>query len=202
MNVKGVADTLQIDPLGKYKITAHTLPSVTKDSITITPGKHNIIGLDTPQGDLKFTMDGSNEYKKLQAIVRQKGELQTLNIQDFGEAQRYLIGEYDVEVLTLPRIYINNVNIAQSKTTTVQIPNPGIVTIISNAPGYGSILIEEKNKLNWVTSISENTVKESVVLQPGNYRIVFRPKNSQSSIYTIEKSFVVTSGNSNSIILN
>jgi len=202
MNAKGVPDTLQIDPLGKYKICVHTLPYVIKDSVSFSPGKHNTVGIDTPQGDLFLKIDGSNEYKKLQAIVRKHLETQTLFVQDFGTSERFLTGNYDIEILTLPRIYVDNVNVSQSKTTTVQIPNPGIATIQTNAPGFGSILIEDHNELKWVYSMQENSVKESVVLQPGNYRIIFRPKNSQSSLYTIEKSFKIASGSSISVSVN
>jgi Ca-activated chloride channel homolog len=202
INAKGVPDTVQIDPLGMYRVTAHTLPSVSKDSVTLTAGKHNIIALDVPQGDLQLRIDGANEYKKLYAIVRKNGESATLNVQDFNDVTRYLVGDYDLEVLTIPRIYINKINIAQSKTTSVQIPTPGIATIISNAPGYGDILVEKDNKLEWVDRISLNSVKESIVLQPGLYRIVFRPKNSQSVIYTIEKTFRIASGISISVNIN
>ena len=202
INAKGVPDTVQIDPLGKYRLTVHTLPEVRKDSITLIPGKHNIIAVDAPQGDLRLKIDGANEYRKLEAIVRKHGEMQTLNVQNFNEVTRYLVGTYDLEVLTTPRIYIDNVNIDQSNTTTVQIPTPGFVTIICNAPGYGDILLEDKNELKWVHRISLNSIKESVVLQPGNYRIVFRPKNSQSTIYTIEKTFRIASGSSISVNIN
>lgn len=202
INSKGVPDTVQIDPLGMYRVTAHTLPSVSKDSVTLTAGKHNIIALDAPQGDLQLRIDGANEYKKLYAIVRKKGESATLNVQEFSDVTRYVVGDYDLEVLTTPRIYINNVNIAQSKTTSVQIPTPGLATIICNAPGYGDILVEKDNKLEWVDRISLNSVKESIVLQPGLYRIVFRPKNSQSVIYTIEKTFRIASGISISVTIN
>ncbi len=202
INAKGVPDTVQIDPLGKYKLTVHTIPEVHKDSITLTPGKHNIIAVDAPQGDLLLKIDGANEYRKLEAIVRKHGETQTLHVQDFSEVTRYLVGNYDLEVLTTPRIYINNVSVDQSKTTTVQIPTPGFVTIICNAPGYGDILLEDKNELKWVHRIALNSIKESVVLQPGNYRIVFRPKNSQSAIYTIEKTFRIASGSSISVNIN
>lgn len=202
INAKGVPDTVQIDPLGKYKMTVHTIPEVRKDSISLVPGKHNIIAAEAPQGDLALKIDGANEYRKLEAIVRKHGEMQTLHVQNFSEVERYLVGTYDLEVLTSPRIYINNVNIDQSKTTTVQIPTPGFVTIICNAPGYGDILLEEKNELKWVHRIGLNSIKESVVLQPGNYRVVFRPKNSQSAIYTIEKSFRIASGSSISVNIN
>lgn len=202
INSKGVPDTVQIDPLGMYRVTAHTLPHVSKDSVTLTSGKHNIIALDVPQGDLQLRIDGANEYKKLYAIIRKKGDSETLNVQEFSAVTRYIVGDYDLEVLTTPRIYINNVNIAQSKTTSVQIPTPGIATIICNAPGYGDILVEKDNKLEWVDRISLNSVKESIVLQPGLYRIVFRPKNSQSVIYTIEKTFRIASGISISVNIN
>jgi len=202
INAKGVPDTVQIDPLGMYRVTAHTLPPVSKDSITLTSGKHNIIALDVPQGDLQLRIDGANEYKKLYAIIRKKGDSATMNVQEFSAVTRYIVGDYDLEVLTTPRIYINNVNIAQSKTTSVQIPTPGIATIICNAPGYGDILVEKDNKLEWVDRISLNSVKESIVLQPGLYRIVFRPKNSQSVIYTIEKTFRIASGISISVNIN
>ncbi len=202
INAKGVPDTLQIDPLGAYKLTIHTIPEVKKDSILITPGKHNIIAAEVPQGDLQLKIDGSNEYKKLKAIVREKGKMTTLHVQDFDDITRYIVGEYDLEILTLPRIYINSVRIDQSKTTTVQIPSPGYATIVCNAPGYGDILLEEDNQLKWVHRIALNSIKESVVLQPGLYRIIFRPKNSTSSLYTIEKTFRIGSGSSISVNVN
>ena len=202
MNAKGNPDTLQVDPLGMYKLFVHTMPPVQKDSITITPGKHNVIGVDAPQGDLRLLIGGGNEYRDLQAIVRKKNQQNTLNVQSFNVSQRYLTGGYDLEILTRPRIYLEDVVISQSKTTQVEIPAPGIVTVLSKGPGHGSILVEQKNQLKWVYTLSENTIKESIVLQPGTYRIVFRPKNSQSSAYTIEKTFRITSGSSNTLNLN
>ncbi len=202
INAKGVPDTLQIDPLGAYKLTVHTIPEVSKDSIYLTPGKHNIIAVDVPQGDLRFKIEGANEYKKLKAIIRLKDDKNTLQVQDFDETTRYLVGEYDVEILTTPRINIYDIHIDQSKTTTIQIPSPGFATFLCNAPGYGDILLEEKNKLVWVHRISLNAIKESVVLQPGLYRMIFRPKNSQSSLYTIEKTFRIASGSSISVNVN
>lgn len=202
MNSRGVPDTLAVDPLGKYRMTVHTIPEVNKDSIELIAGKHNVVAVDAPQGDLLLKVEGANEYKKLKAIVRKHGETSTLNVQDFEETTRYIVGEYDLEILTLPRTYIDNVNIAQSKTTTVQIPTPGYVTFLCNAPGIGEILVEEKNKLRKIHRLGISSVKESIVLQPGLYRIVFRPKNSQSSVYTIEKQFRVASGGSTSVNIN
>lgn len=202
INAMGLPDTLQIDPLGIYRIVVHTIPPVTKDSISLTPGKHNIIGIETPQGDLSLKVDGSNEYRKLNCIIRKHDDMNTINVQELNSSERYLVGKYDLEFLTLPRIYLPDVDIAQSKTTTVQIPTPGLATLIANSPGYGSVYLEKDNKLELIYTMSQNTVKENLVLQPGSYRVVFRPRNSQMSIYTVEKGFTVTSGNSTSVIIN
>lgn len=202
LNSKGNPDTLVIDPLPIYKIVVHTIPSVYLDSIVLTPGKHTIVGIDAPQGFLNLKFDGASEVKKPLAIVRQHGDMKTLNVQDFNTTEKYIVGKYDLEILTLPRINLENVDISQSKTTTLQIPRPGMVTLISNNLGYGSIYVEDKNNLRWIFNMDENLNKETIVLQPGKYHVIFRPKNSKESIYTIEKDFSVVSSESNIIVLN
>lgn len=202
MNSHGLPDTILIDPLATYRITVHTVPSVTKDSITLTPGKHTVIGIDAPQGDLLLKVDAPNDNRKLNCIVRKKNEMKTLAIQEFNSTERYLVGKYDLEIMTLPRIYLEDVEVSQSKTTTVQIPTPGIATILCNSAGYGSVYVEKDNKLEFIYAMSENTIRENIILQPGNYRVVFRPKNSQMSLYTVEKKFTITSGNSTSVVVN
>jgi Ca-activated chloride channel homolog len=202
MNARGIPDTLQIDPLSKYRIVVHTIPPVSKDSVTLIPGKHTIIGIDAPQGDLLLKVDDGSDYKKISCIVRKKNDMSTLNIQDFNTSERYIIGKYDLEILTLPRIYLEDVEVSQSKTTTVQIPVPGIATIQCNSVGYGSVYLEKNNEVELIYSMAENTVRENLILQPGSYRVVFRPKNSQLSLYTIEKKFTITSGNSTSVVVN
>ena len=77
-----------------------------------------------------------------------------------------------------------------------------MVTLISNNLGYGSIYVEDKNNLRWIFNMDENLNKETIVLQPGKYHVIFRPKNSKESIYTIEKDFSVVSSESNIIVLN
>ncbi|MGD1844443.1 MAG: VWA domain-containing protein [Salibacteraceae bacterium] len=52
MNGYGNPDTLKIDPVINYKLVVHTIPQVVKDSIELTAGTHNIIGVDAAQGSL------------------------------------------------------------------------------------------------------------------------------------------------------
>lgn len=202
LNAKGLPDTLDVDPAITYKIVVHTIPPVGKDSFALTAGKHNIVGIDAPQGYLNLKLNGNNEYKKLQAIVRQRHEMNTLNVQEAGSVEKYLTGKYDLEVLTLPRIYLEGVSIDQSKTTTVEIPQPGMVSFITNSTGYGSIYSNDKGKLKWIANLDDTQTKETFVMQPGDYKAVYRPKASRESVYTVEKNFRVVSGTSVAVSFN
>ena len=198
INNHGNPDTIIIDPLGTYKMVVHTLPPVEKSNITLVPGKHNIIAVDAPQGYLDLKVNGTNNYKQLESIVRKKGEMKTMHVQDFNEKEKYIVAKYDLEILTLPRIQLNDVGIKQSETTTIEIPAAGMVSI--NKPeGPGSIYVEDNNRMVWVCNLKENLMQENILLQPGNYRIEFRPKISKESIYTVEKKFKVESGSSLSV---
>src|SRR5258706_7772765 len=126
----------------------------------------------------------------------------TLNVQEFGSVEKYIIGKYDLEIFTTPRIYSDDVDISQSKTTTVQIPQPGLVTVLTNGSGYGSIYLEENNMLTLLYMLDENMTKETVMLQPGGYKVVYRSKSAHEAIYTVEKSFIVNSGVSNVVNVN
>jgi Ca-activated chloride channel homolog len=202
INSRGNPDTLIIDPLPSYKIVVHTIPPVQKEGVRLNPGKHNIAAIDAAQGYLRLRVDGVPESRKIQCILRSKGKMKTLHVQDFNTTTKYLTGTYDLEVLTNPRMYISDVDISQSKTTTVQIPQPGLVTFTSNAAGYGSILLEEGDELKSVYNLNENYTKETVVLQPGSYRVVYRPKNSRETIYTIVRHFRIISGSSIIVSIN
>jgi Ca-activated chloride channel family protein len=199
MNTKGFPDTLRIDPLATYRLVVHTLPPVMLENMKATPGKHTVVGVDAPQGSLFLKLEGSREYKDLKAIVRQAGKMKTLYAQSFNTTEKYIVGTYDLEVLTLPRMYINDVQIDQSKTTTVEIPKPGIVTVIANNPGISDIYVESDNRLEWIYSLDENLTRESLTLQPGKYHAIYRAKNAKESIYTVDREFRVTSGSSSTV---
>ena len=203
MNHRGNPDTLMLDPVYTYRVVAHTIPERETDSATITPGKHTIIAIPTPQGSLEFKMRGVNpESFQLPVIVRKAGDMQTLHIQRFAETQEYIVGKYDLEILTLPRTYINDVEISQSHTTTIEIPQPGVVTFSKLGYGYGSVYHVDNNELKLVAELSLTKERETLSLQPGDYVAVFRPKSARESIFTVEKKFTVTSGASQAVKLN
>jgi Ca-activated chloride channel family protein len=120
----------------------------------------------------------------------------TLNVQNTNTTEKYIVGKYDLEFLSLPRLRIEDVSIKQSYTTTVEIPQPGLVNVFTSVVGYGSIYIEEENKLKWIYNLRGNSTQEVIYLLPGNYRIIFRAKSATQTIFTKENSFKVESGKS------
>ena len=173
-----------------------------KENTKITPGIHNVIALETPQGDLEVKMNGRpSDIAGFKAIVRQKDKMETVYAQDMNKKVTYLVGNYDLEILTLPRTYINDVRIDQSTTTTVEIPIPGTLLVKSLMAGYGAVMLEENNKLTYVISLDPNVSNQSFDLQPGKYRLVYRSKNSKEALFSIEKKFEITSGRSTSVQL-
>lgn len=199
LNNKGNPDTLILDPLITYRMIAHTIPPVSIDSIKLTPGKHTIVGTNAAQGYL--TVKANMQYfKDIKYLIRQKNKPTILHVATLNDISKLLTGNYDLEILTLPRLYIYDVNIRSNHTTTVQIPNPGMVTLMFDAPGIGSILLEKENQLEWVINLDEST-RQTFILLPGNYRVVWRSKNIKKTAYSIEKKFTIKSDTSIPIVV-
>jgi Ca-activated chloride channel family protein len=197
LNHRGLPDTLTLDHLPVYRMRVHTLPPVDVDKIKLLPGKHTIIAADVPQGTLLLKVSDPVQYRGVEFIVRIAGDMNTLNMQKMYAEEKYLVGKYDIEIPVLPRIYIKDVDIKQSHTTTVEIPRPGLVTLLRSSVGFGSIYLRKTNiQEEWIYNL-DNTVKnESLQLQPGKYRVVFRALNAKQTLYTVNKTFEVRSGSS------
>ena len=197
INNRGVPDTIYLDPLVTYRLVVHTLPPVTVDSVRVYPHKHTIIAVDAPQGVLRV-VSASTAWKDRQVIVRRHGQGETVNVQNLNAKEKYLVGKYDLEVLVLPRMKVT-VEVAQSTTTTVEIPEPGLINIFFPKEGYASLYLMQGREQEWVTNLRNDVVRQSVYLLPGDYIIVYRPKYSKSIEYTREKKFKVVSGQSQTI---
>ncbi len=200
INAKGNPDTLILSPMTTYKIKVHTIPPVESDTFSLVPGKHKVVGIDAPQGYLKIQSD-VNLNKNLQVLIRKPGDCQTVNVQQVGTTEKYIVGKYDLEILTLPRIVTPDVEIKQSYTTTIKIPKPGIVTFMLPSLGYGSIYKRKGKDIEWVINLRTDQTNQNFTLLPGKYQIIYRAKNANASIYTIKKEFKVTSGSSIQVVL-
>jgi Ca-activated chloride channel family protein len=195
LNHRGLPDTLTLDHLPVYRMRVHTLPPVDVNNIKLLPGKHTIIAADVPQGTLILRTTDAIQYRGIEFIVRKAGDMTTLNMQKIYFEEKYLVGKYDIEIPVIPRIYMKDIDIKQSHTTTVEIARPGLVTLLRSSVGYGSIYLRKSSlQEEWIYNL-DNTVKnESLQLQPGKYRVVFRALNAKQTLYTVNKTFEVRSG--------
>ncbi len=202
LNNHGLPDTLVVDPMLSYDIVINTLPELRIDDVTLETGRHVTVAVHASQGYLNLRM-GVNEriIKNLQAIVRVKGKSETLNVQSFGDTKKYLIGKYDLEILTLPRLYINDVEISQSTTTTIDIPLPGIAVIKKSVKGYGSLYVVRNGILEWIYELKDTQLQETLILQPGDYKVVFRSAQADRSLYTIDNDFKIFPGGTTNVNL-
>lgn len=189
----GKTDVLDIDPVLSYDLVVNTIPQVVKKDVYLEGGTENVIRIKCPQGIL-FLKSNYQEYKNLKMIIRdQQGK--TLNVQNQNSFDKYLTGTYSVEILTLPRTYFPQVKIEQGKTTTLQIDAPGVLSVVNNISGFGSIYkIHNSGHQEWVANLENENSRTSLGMQPGNYKLVFRSKNASGSRFTEVKEFTIRSG--------
>ena len=195
LNYKGLPDTLYLDDYPTYKVTVHTIPPVESAEVKLTPGKHTIIPVDAPQGFFSVNRpEGVYNYnEKVKVVVRKAGTMQTLNVQQINRIDKYLVGNYDIEILTLPRILIAANEIEQSKQKSISIPNAGMLQLKSIEAGDGCIMVQRPGeRLEWVCNITSQSI-QNYYLQPGNYVATWRARSLKGSIYTVEKKFKVNS---------
>ncbi|MFT4660606.1 MAG: Ca-activated chloride channel family protein [Patiriisocius sp.] len=199
LNRGGYPDTLPIDPIFTYDLYVHSIPSVAKKSVHIVAGRHNTIEVDCGQGTLKLQIDKNSAYDDLKCLVKRRNNHEILHVQDFNTSEDYLTGNYDIEILTLPRIIIEDVTINQSEVNEIVIPQPGALSLRLQSPGYASIFSKSGDQYELVTRVNDRTQNERVILQPGIYKLVFRSKNAREAIYTEKKEFEIVSGQSYSL---
>jgi Ca-activated chloride channel family protein len=166
---------------------------VIQKNVAITIGKHNVISIPAPQGNLIIQQEGRRD-NNLQSIVREQGKTEIINTQQSNLTFRYLRGKYKVETLTLPRRTFE-VDIQADKTKSILLPAPGVVNFNTIATGYGSLYeIKEDGAQEWICNMNELKSQFTLNLLPGQYKIVFRVKQTTGSKYTGFKKFTLQSG--------
>jgi Ca-activated chloride channel family protein len=171
----------------------NTVPPVIQRNVSISIGKHNVINIPVPQGNLIIQQEGRKD-SNLTSIIRTKDKIEILNTQQSNETFRYLSGKYEVETLTLPR-RIFQVDIQPNKTQSILLPSPGIVNFNTISTGYGSLYeMKSDGSQKWVCNLNDRKPQFSLTLLPGKYKIVFRVRQAKGSKYTGFKNFTLKSG--------
>jgi len=200
LNSKGNPDTLSLDHMSTYNVMAQTIPTSRLDSVKLVNGRHNIIGIDSPQGYLHVRTSRGKAYDREKILVRRANTTETINIHEIGNVGKYLVGKYDLEIPIYPLMIVEDVEIQQSYTTTVEIPDPGHVTFSAKQPGAGSLyqLTPEGDQI-WVMNLLQNRKSQAFYLQPGTYRVVFRRADFKSTSFNLVRDFEVDPGSSEAI---
>ncbi len=195
LNSKGLPDTLNIDHLIEYKVVINTIPMRIIDSVKLTEGKHTIISTSCPQGSLMVKLKGLSKADFNPAIIAKLPlSSEPLNVQYLNEDIKYISGKYDIDILTLPVSQLKGVSIEPDNQTKIEIANPGIAVIQKSIKGFGSIYLLEGDEQIWIINFGSNyNQNESIYLQPGSYRVVFRSKFAVQSATTIEREFEIQS---------
>ncbi|SHJ28894.1 Ca-activated chloride channel family protein [Hymenobacter daecheongensis DSM 21074] len=200
-DAQGKADVLDIDALQSYDLVINTVPPVRQPNLPIRPGKANVLTYKTPQGTLSLQSPNisPNPYGKVEAVVRAAGNPATVVSLPFGTKQKLLAGNYEVELLTLPRI-VRRISIRQGQETAVAYDAPGALNIVTDLKGYGSIYkLNNDESQTWVYNLPEGSSKLTLPMQPGAYRLVFRTKTATGSKFTDVRNFTIRSGQTSSV---
>lgn len=195
MNEQDEPSLLQIDPVGKYNLVIHTIPPVSKTNIELAPGKHNIIAVDVPQGELNLAIKGDIGFSKIQCILRNHKNNDIIYVQDFNTQKKYIAGKYNIEILSLPRIYKNNIILSQSKPYDLIIPKEGTLAINAREVGVASIYVVLNDKMKKIYEFDQLGIsKQNVKLQPGEYKVVYRPNKARMSQLTETRTIDIIAG--------
>ena len=198
---QGKADVLDIDALQSYDLVINTVPPVRQANIAIRPGTANVLTYKTPQGTLWLQNPPltPNPYGAVQAVVRTPGG-GTVASAPCGTKQKLLAGNYEVELLTLPRI-TRRIALKQGQELAVTYAAPGTLNITTDLKGYGSIYqLNDDESQTWIYSLPEGgSSKLNLPMQPGAYRLVFRTKTSTGSKFTDVRNFTIRSGQTTSV---
>lgn len=199
LNQNSLPDTLVMDPAVEYDMVVNTLPKRELKGIKLKRNMHNVISIDVPQGYIQpRVMNGLRSYV-IPSRIMEAGNPATLNVQEINTTDKYIVGKYDVEVLTLPRSYFT-VDVTQSATAKIEIPAPGTFSYKATSQVTGQVFtVNGDGTFDWVCNLDDLPVQSTIQLQPGNYKVVYRFKNIRSTIYTTEKEFRIYSNKTTSL---
>lgn len=201
LNRAGNPDTLIIDPTFKYDLVVNTLPRVEKKDITIYKNIHNTVVVDAPQGYIKVRLTNATKAYTVESRIMQAGKTATLNVQQINATDKYIVGKYDLEILTLPRTYVT-VDVTQSATAMVDIPAPGTLSYKTGTPVAAQIfMINANGTWDWVCNLDQVALSGNWNLLAGSYKVVYRQKQLRSTAYTFEKEFRIHSNKTTTLNL-
>ena len=195
LGFKNFTDTFYLDPVPTYRLTLHTLPAKSMDSIQLAPGKHNVISVEDMTQELltpQFQNSRRNDYGNLSVDLYESGDCNSFYSMNIGTSVKVLTGSYDAIFHTTPPTRVENIVVTEGSPTSITISSPGSLMLQSAASGYGSII--DSSTLEHIVQLPYGNPSGRYTLQPGTYTVVFRARQARSSKYSIQSTFTIKSG--------
>ncbi|TVR82211.1 MAG: VWA domain-containing protein [Chitinophagaceae bacterium] len=191
---RGNTDTIWLNPSGKYYVKVHSKPAIYSPAFRLNPGEHNEIDIPVKLGELFIYSPGSpQDMNHIQTIIKKIPEDETVYVQDFSTTENYLEGDYKIHILTMP-VISKEISLKADEKKEISIERGGMVNLM-NAEGIIAGLYHKDGKykkLFWEELISINRI--TLLLQPGEYEIIYRHKDASTSYATNSQKFSVFSG--------
>lgn len=196
-DIFGDSDTIYIEPK-EYRIEVQTIPKVVSPYFKLNAAKHNIVNIKAPTGTLNIVyVDDNNQevaiVNPLKYGIKLQKTQEYFHQGYFGAKQEYLIGTYDIDLLTLPPIQLLDREIKDHEIHTIKIKAPGNLIIKSRLPIYGALFIKSEKTLINIYSLKPNTTQDILDLQPGEYELVYRLASEKKMIKTKSIPFSIKS---------
>ncbi len=191
-------DTLTVDPLVNYDVAFCTRPETIVYGRRFPFGVINRVEVTISQGNLRIGLESTRTSLPIPdypVVVRRQGSKEVLNIQQLGDQQRYLAGFYDVEVLCVPPLQLQGIVILENANTDLSIPTPGMM-IVSKPRGLyeGCVFGEVNGRMKWIADLDGDKTSERLILMPGRYEILLRPRGDNSYDRVVTKRFTIKAG--------
>jgi Ca-activated chloride channel family protein len=196
LDKQGRPDTIFVEPVIGYNIQVHTIPPVSQRNIRIMPGQHNLLKFDTPQGDVIFKQQNSTDYlAPVTVLIKKSLTSPAIHRVATNEPTKLLAGNYALEMLTLPTIYIKDFEVIPGQQNELTIPSPAVVNLGMSSSGITSLYLEKPGgRYEWIKNLDTDKKAISFALQPGDYKLVYRADDALGSKYTLIKKFNASSG--------
>ena len=191
-------DTMELDPLVVYDLTVFTHPPLRREAMQFGIDGLNRVDITVSEGTLRVRHSGrrgSWQQPAYSVIVRRAGSGEMVCGQEVGEEGSYLAGRYDVEVHTLPTTTLRGVEVRGGAATELEVPAPGQL-ILAKPKGIttGAIFRLDDGRAEFATDLNPSVAAERLLLQPGRYEVVLKPRAATAYADVQVRRFVVESG--------
>ncbi len=196
-------DTLYLHPGPIYKLFIETKPPLAIPPFLLENNKHNTISVDAATSKLLIQSTYNNIAEKtiqpVPYLIKESNKNEYFYTGEVNTAEDFLFGNYQVDVLTIPITSYKNLKL-NSKNTFLKIPIAGSLKIKAQFPVHASIYVQNEQTMINVYNFPTNTTQESIDLQPGDYKLVYRFDHEKEMEKSKIKSFKIQS--KETLILN